>query len=100
MAGFNLRVDGLYLVQSVQTYAGGVPLVDGRDALLRIFVTANQVNATAPDVRVSLYSNGSLASTVTIPSPTVIGGAGFEQAATLATASRAISTRQRRIMRL
>ena len=66
-AGFNLRVDGLYLVQSVQTYARGVPLVSDRDALLRVFVTANQVNAAHPDVRVSFYSNGSLTSTVTIP---------------------------------
>jgi hypothetical protein len=49
-AGFNLRVDGLYLVQSVQTYGRGVPLVRDRDALLRIFVTANQVNVARPDV--------------------------------------------------
>ncbi|CAN5765639.1 hypothetical protein BH24GEM1_BH24GEM1_27960 [soil metagenome] len=68
-AGFNLRVDGLYLVQSVQTYARGVPLVADRDALLRIFVTANQVNVANPDVRVSLYSNGSLVTTVTVNSP-------------------------------
>ena len=81
VAGFNLRVDGLYLVQSVQTYAGGVPLVDGRDALLRIFVTANQVNATAPDVRVSLYSIGSLASTVTIPSPSLTTPLGVNEGA-------------------
>jgi CARDB len=59
-AGFNLRVDGLYLVQSVQTYARGVPLIRNRDALLRIFVTANQVNAATPTVRVSFYSNGIL----------------------------------------
>ncbi len=68
-AGFNLRVDGLYLVQSVQTYGRGVPLVRDRDALLRIFVTANQVNVARPDVRVSLYSNGSLFSTLTVPAP-------------------------------
>lgn len=71
VAGFNLRVDGLYLVQSVQTYARGVPVVQGRDALLRVFVTANQVNAASPDVRVSLYSNGTLASTATISAPTL-----------------------------
>jgi hypothetical protein len=68
-AGFNLRVDGLYLVQSVQTYARGVPLVQGRDAFLRVFVTANQVNAAAPEVLVSFYSNGVLAATETIPAP-------------------------------
>jgi hypothetical protein len=68
-AGFNLRVDGLYLVQSVQTYTRGVPLVRDRDAFLRVFVGANQVNTATPDVRVSFYSNGSLTSTTTIPAP-------------------------------
>lgn len=68
-AGFNLRVDGLYLVQSVQTYTRGVPLVSNRDALLRVFVTANQVNAVTPEVRVHLYSNGTLSSTLTIAAP-------------------------------
>ncbi len=68
-AGFNLRVDGLYLVQSVQTYTRGVPLVSGRSALLRVFVTANQVNAAQPTVRVRLYSDGVLASTTTVVAP-------------------------------
>ncbi len=68
-AGFNLRVDGLYLVQSVQTMARGVPLVKDRDALLRVFVSANQVNVATPEVRVSFYHNGSLTSTATIPAP-------------------------------
>ena len=31
----NLRVDGLYVTQSSQTYGSGVPLVAGRDAFLR-----------------------------------------------------------------
>jgi hypothetical protein len=68
-AGFNLRIDGLYLVQSVQTYTRGVPLVRDRDALLRVFVSANQLNTATPDVRVSFYSNGVLISTATIPAP-------------------------------
>ncbi len=68
-AGFNLRVDGVYLVQSVQTYTRGVPLVKDRDALLRVFVSANQVNAATPDVLVSFYGNGLLISTATIPAP-------------------------------
>jgi hypothetical protein len=68
-AGFNLRVDGLYLVQSVQTYTRGVPLVRDRDALLRVFVSANQLNTATPDVRVSFYSNGALTATATIPAP-------------------------------
>jgi hypothetical protein len=68
-AGFNLRVDGVYLVQSVQTYGRSVPLVQDRDALLRVFVTANQVNAVAPDVDVSLYRDGVLLTEMTIAAP-------------------------------
>jgi hypothetical protein len=68
-AGFNLRVDGLYLVQSVQTYNRTVPLVRDREALLRVFVTANQVNLAAPTVRVRLYSNGVPVSTSLVASP-------------------------------
>jgi hypothetical protein len=68
-AGFNLRIDGLYLVQSVQTYGRGVPLVRNRDALLRVFVTANQMNAATPDVRIRFYHSGVLTSTATIAAP-------------------------------
>jgi hypothetical protein len=68
-AGFNLRVDGVYLVQSVQTYDRSVPLIRDRDALLRVFVTANQVNTAMPDVDVTLYSNGEAIAELTIPAP-------------------------------
>jgi hypothetical protein len=68
-AGFNLRIDGLYLVQSVQTYTRSVPLVRDRDALLRVFVSANQLNTATPDVRVTFYSNGAPTSSATIPAP-------------------------------
>ena len=68
-AGFNLRVDGVYLVQSVQTYDRTVPLVRDRDALLRVFVTANQVNTAMPDVDVTLYANGEAIAELTIPAP-------------------------------
>ena len=69
MAGFNLRVDGVYLVQSVQTYDRTVPLVHDRDALLRVFVTANQVNTARPDVDVTLYAGGEPIAELTIPAP-------------------------------
>ncbi len=65
-AGFNLRIDGMYLTQSVQTYTGGIPLVKDRDGYLRVFVTANQTNVAAPQVRVTFYLNGAPASQVTI----------------------------------
>lgn len=67
--GFNLRIDGLYLVQSVQTYSRSVPLVKDRDALLRVFVTANQVNVATPAVRVRVYHAGTLVSTSVIAAP-------------------------------
>ena len=67
--GFNLRIDGMYLTQSVQTYAGGVPLVKDRDGYLRVFVTANQSNLATPQVRVRFYQASTVISTFTIASP-------------------------------
>ncbi len=40
----------MYLTQSVQTYAGAVPLVKDRDGYLRVFVTANESNLATPPV--------------------------------------------------
>jgi hypothetical protein len=68
---FNLAVDGLYLTQVVQSYAGAVPLIAGKDAFLRVFVKATTSNATQPSVRVRVYQGATLASTITIPSPTI-----------------------------
>jgi hypothetical protein len=65
----NLRVDGLYLTQSTQTYSSGVPLVAGRAAMLRVFVVANEANTARPRVRVQLFSNGTLTDTRTIEAP-------------------------------
>jgi len=68
-AGFNLRIDGIYLTQSVQTYTGGVPLVKDRDGYLRVFVTANQTNLAAPQVRVQFFQGSTVVSTLTIAPP-------------------------------
>jgi hypothetical protein len=57
-AGLNLRIDGMYLTQSVQTYTGAVPLVKDRGGFLRIFVTATQSNLAAPSVRVRFAVSG------------------------------------------
>ncbi len=65
----NLKIDGLYLTQSVQTYAGAVPLVKDRDGYLRIFVTANQSNIAQPAVRVRFYSGLTVVQTMTINAP-------------------------------
>jgi hypothetical protein len=67
----NLKIDGMYLTQSVQTYAGAVPLVKDRDGYLRVFVTANQGNVAQPAVRVRFYSgiNPTPVQTMTITAP-------------------------------
>jgi hypothetical protein len=54
----DLSIDGMYLVQSVQDYAGTVPLVANRDAVLRVFVKANQPAVTPPSVQVTLTNGG------------------------------------------
>jgi hypothetical protein len=46
-----------------------VPLVDGRDAMLRVFVVANENNTARPDVRVRLFDGNTLRQTFTIPAP-------------------------------
>jgi hypothetical protein len=65
----NLKIDGMYLTQSVQTYSGAVPLVKDRNGYLRVFVTANQSNVAQPAVRVRFYNGLTLVQTTTIPAP-------------------------------
>jgi hypothetical protein len=68
--GLNLRVAGLYVTQSAQTYDGSVPLVKDRNGYLRVFVVANRTNVDLPSVRVTIYNSaGAVASTVLIPAP-------------------------------
>ncbi len=64
----NLRIDGLYLTQSTQTYDGAVPLVANRNGLLRVFVTANSANAAHPAVRIRFYQDFVLQSEQTVSS--------------------------------
>ncbi|MDP1861801.1 MAG: hypothetical protein Q8K82_24260, partial [Gemmatimonadaceae bacterium] len=68
-AGLNLTVDGMHVQQVVQAYAGTVPLVTGRDGLLRVFVKASQSNNATPAVRVRFYTGSTLTSTITINAP-------------------------------
>jgi hypothetical protein len=62
----NLRVERMYLTQSTQRLAGDVPLVQGRDGFVRVFVTASGSNSAQPAVRVRLYRNGTLTQTYTV----------------------------------
>ncbi len=68
--GVNLCIDGAYITQAVQSYDNSVPLVAGRDALLRVFVRASSSNVAQPAVRVRFYNGTTLANTITIQAPT------------------------------
>ena len=65
----NLDIAGAYVTQSVQRMNGSIPLIAGRDGLLRVFARGNAVSTEQPAVRARLYHNGSLAHTLTIPAP-------------------------------
>jgi hypothetical protein len=68
-SGDDLSVEFVYLTQAVQRPDGSVPLVAGRDALLRVFVKNSRSNLLRPDVRVRVYDGTTLLQTVTIPAP-------------------------------
>jgi hypothetical protein len=65
----NLRIAGVQLTQGVQTFGNTVPLVAGRDGLLRVFVVANEANGAAPAVRVRLYDGDTFLQALTIDAP-------------------------------
>ena len=67
--GVNLRIETMYLVQSVQSRDGSVPLVAGNGAYLRVFVVANAANTLTPAVRVRLLRPGLADELITIPAP-------------------------------
>jgi len=69
--GMNLCIDGAYITQAVQTIDNSVPLVAGRNALLRVFVRASGSNAAQPSVRVRFFNGTVLANTITINAPTL-----------------------------
>jgi hypothetical protein len=66
---FNLRIAGIYLTQGSQTPDGTVPLVEGRDGFLRVFVLASGDNDVNPTVRVRLYHNGTEVQTLQVVRP-------------------------------
>jgi hypothetical protein len=65
----DFRIDGLHLTQAIQTYDGYVPLIAGRDGLLRVFAIANEENDRLPDVSVRLYRNGAHLKTLSAAGP-------------------------------
>ncbi len=65
----NLQVAGTQLLQSTQRADGSVPMVGGRDALLRIFVTASATNSARPVVRVRLFQGGTQVDSIDVSAP-------------------------------
>ena len=65
----NLSIAGLHLTQSVQRFDNTVPLVAGRDALLRVTALANNSNRVRAQVRVRLYQGNTQVLSVVIDSP-------------------------------
>ena len=55
-ASLNLGIAGVQLIQSTQRTDNSIPMVANRDALLRVFVTANSANTVTPAVRVRVFS--------------------------------------------
>ncbi len=76
----NLTIDNLYITQAVQNLDGDVPLVAGRDGLLRVFVRANSTNTAQPVVRVRLYDGAALVSTLLLDAPTSAVATSIEDA--------------------
>src|SRR5687767_5337692 len=69
--GVNFCIDGAYITQAVQTYDNSVPLIAGRNGLLRVFVRASTTNAAQPAVRARFYDQGgTLINTMTLSAPT------------------------------
>lgn len=62
-------VPALHLVQSVQDRQGGVPLIAGRRALLRVFVRSDSANAFRPSGRATFFLRGAAVHTATLEPP-------------------------------
>lgn len=67
---FNIAADAAYLVQSTQTYAGDVPLIAGRDALVRIFGLASAPNNFGPGAVARIMSGATVVYETEVPPPT------------------------------
>ncbi len=68
-SSMNLQIAGTQLIQSTQRADGAVPMVAGRDALLRVFVTATGGTQAQPSVRVRIFNGGAQVDSVTVGAP-------------------------------
>ena len=59
----------VHLVQAAQRLDGGVPLVAGRPALLRVFATSDSANAFRPAAHATFFLDGRAAHTASLEAP-------------------------------
>ena len=57
-SALRLAVPTAHVVQAVQDLPGNVPLVAGREGLLRVFATADQANEHRPRARATFFAGG------------------------------------------
>ena len=64
-----VHVDAVQVNQGNQTYAGDLPLLEGRAGLLRVFLGARRANDAAPPVRVEIFRGQTLVRTQLLQRP-------------------------------
>lgn len=64
-----LGVPAVYLNQAIQNLEGGVPLIAGRDAFLRVFVTGDQVSYYEPRAVADIVEDGRVVHSATMGPP-------------------------------
>ena len=70
-----IKIAGAYITQAAQNLDGTVPLVAGRDGLLRVFATSDVVNSYGIEGHVTVYTGpGAWEGSMTVPA----GGMGLE----------------------
>jgi hypothetical protein len=74
----NLRIAGMYLTQSAQTFSGSVPLVRNRGAYLRVFVVASRSNAAVASVKVRFFNGVVPIDSITVSGPVPVPTAADE----------------------
>ncbi len=67
--GYNMCIEGAYLVQVVQQPSAAVTLVAGREALLRVFVRGSEPQQAMPAVRVRILSGAAMEFSAMIQAP-------------------------------
>ncbi|MES2524566.1 MAG: hypothetical protein V4617_17840 [Gemmatimonadota bacterium] len=81
-SSLNLQIAAMYLTQSVQSLDGRVPLVAGKNAVLRVFAVANGSNSAQPTVRARFFRSGALVSTITASAGSGAVPTGINEAST------------------